>query len=141
MHKRNFRYTFDLSKKEKTILMKNHLNKNEETVMRILWKLKKAFLKEVVQEFPEPKLPSTTIASIIKKLEQKELIGHETFNKSHQYYPKLKEEDYKHVELKSMMSTYFNSSLSEMVSFFMKKEDADLDELEKLYDEIKKKAD
>ena len=118
---------------------KNHLNKNEETVMRILWKLEKAFLKEVVHEFPEPKLPSTTIASIIKKLENNGLVNHETFNKSHQYFPVLKEDQYKHVELKSMLGTYFNSSLSEMVSFFMQKEDTDLEELEKLYKEIKNK--
>jgi len=108
--------------------------------MRILWKLEKAFLKEVVQEFPEPKLPSTTIASIIKKLEQFDLINHVTYNKSHQYYPVLKEEEYKHVELKSLVNTYFNSSLTEMVSFFMRKEDQDLEELEKLYEEIKSKS-
>ena len=119
--------------------MKKHLNKNEETVMRILWKLEKAFLKEVVQEFPAPQLPSTTVASIIKKLEQLGFVNHETYNKSHQYFPVLKEEEYKHVELKSMMTTYFNSSLSEMVSFFMKKEDTDFAELEKLYKEIKSK--
>ncbi len=119
---------------------KNHLSKNEETVMQILWKLEKAFLKEVVQEFPEPKLPSTTIASIIKKLEQKGLVNHEAFNKFHQYYPVLKEEDYKHGELKNFMSDYFNSSLSEMVSFFMKKEDSNIEELEELYKQIKNKS-
>jgi len=107
--------------------------------MRILWKLEKAFLKEVVGEFPAPKLPSTTIASIIKKLEQQGLVDHKTYNKSHQYFPVLKEEDYKHVELKGIMSTYFNSSLSEMVSFFMKKENTDMKELERLYKEIKSK--
>lgn len=118
---------------------KNHLNKNEETVMRILWKLEKAFLKEVVQEFPEPKLPSTTIASIIKKLEVNGLIDHETFNKSHQYFPVLKEDQYKHVELKSLLGNYFNSSMSELVSFFMNKENTDIEDLEKLYEEIKSK--
>ena len=117
--------------------MKNHLNKNEETVMRILWRLEKAFLKEIVYEFPEPKLPSTTIASIIKKLEQKGLIAHETYNKSHQYYPALKEEQYKHVELKSLLQHHFNNSLSEMVSFFVKKEDTDMDELEQIFKELK----
>lgn len=116
---------------------KKHLNKNEETVMRILWKLETAFLKEVVREFPEPKLPSTTIASIIKKLEQNGLVDHKTYNKSHQYFPVLKEDQYKHVELKSLLGNYFNSSISEMVSFFMQKENTDLAELEKLYEEIK----
>lgn len=118
---------------------KSHLNKNEETVMRILWKLEKAFLKEVVQAFPAPKLPSTTIASVIKKLEQKGLVDHHTFNKTHQYFPVLKEEQFTHGELKNLMQTYFNSSFSEMVSFFMKKEEADPKELERLYKEIKNK--
>lgn len=119
--------------------MKNHLNKNEETVMRILWTLEKAFLKEVVQAFPEPKLPSTTIASIIKKLEQKGLIAHETYNKSNQYYPALKEEQYKHLELKSLLKHHFNNSISEMVSFFVQKENTDMEELEKIFQELKDK--
>ncbi len=119
--------------------MKKHLNRNEETVMRVLWKLDKAFLKEIVDGFPDPKLPSTTIASMIKKLELMGLISHKTYNKSHQYFPVLKEEEYKHIELRNMVNTYFNSSLSEMVSFFMKKENTDLSELEKLYKEIKSK--
>jgi len=85
LYKRKFRYTFVLSTYKYNLLMKKHLNKNEETVMRILWKLEKAFLKEIVGEFPEPVLPSTTIASIIKKLEQQGLVDHKTYNKSHQY--------------------------------------------------------
>lgn len=107
--------------------------------MRILWKLKKAFLKEIVQEFPAPQLPSTTIASVIKNLEKKGFIDHETFNRSNQYFPAIPEEQYKHLELKDLMNSYFNSSLSEMVSFFMQKEDTDMEELEKLYKEIKAK--
>ncbi len=116
---------------------KKHLNKNEETVMRILWKLEKAFLKEVVTEFPEPKLPSTTIASVLKKLEQNGLVDHKTYNKSHQYFPVLKQDQYKHVELKDLLGSYFNSSIGEMVSFFMQKENTDIEELEKIFEEIK----
>jgi len=117
---------------------KNHLNKNEETVMKILWKLEKAFLKEVLHEFPEPKIPSTTLASIIKKLEGKGLVDHHTFNKSHQYYALIKEKEYAHGELKSILSNYFESSVSEMFSFFIEKENTNPEEIEKIYTEIKK---
>lgn len=117
---------------------KNHLNKNEETVMKILWKLEKAFLKEVLHEFPEPKIPSTTLASIIKKLETKGLVDHNTFNKSHQYFPLIQEKEYAHGELKSILSNHFQSSISEMFSFFIEKEKTDMEEIEKIYKEIKK---
>ena len=118
-------------------MKKTHLNKNEEKVMQILWKLDKVFLKEVVQAFPEPKLPSTTIASIIKKLESLGLVNHKTYNKSHQYFPVLKEDKYKHVELKNLLGNYFNSDIGEMVSFFMQKEKTNIEELEKIFEEIK----
>ncbi len=117
---------------------KDNLNKNEELVMKILWKLEKAFLKEVLHEFPEPKMPSTTLGSIIKKLESKGLVAHHTFNKSHQYYPLIKEEDYTHSALKSIMSNYFESSMSDMFSFFLKKENIDMKEIDRIYKEIKK---
>ena len=118
-------------------MSKTHLNKNEETIMRILWELDKAFLKEVVQAFPEPKLPSTTIASIIKKLEGLGLVDHKTYNKSHQYFPVLKQDQYKHVELKNLLGNYFNSDIGEMVSFFLQKEKTNIKELEKIFEEIK----
>lgn len=117
---------------------KNHLNKNEETVMKILWKLEKAFLKEVLHEFPDPKIPSTTLASIIKKLETKGLVDHHTFNKSHQYYPLIKEKEFAHGALKNILSNYFESSMGEMFSFFIEKEKTDLKEIDKIYEEIKK---
>jgi len=107
--------------------------------MQILWKLERAFLKEVVQEFPAPRLPSTTIASIIRKLEQKNYIDHKTFNNSHQYFPVLKEEAYKRGEVKSIVNSYFNDSFSEMVSFFMQKGDTNIDELEEIVRQIKAK--
>ena len=137
MHKRKYRYTFGVT--DNLLDMdKNNLNKNEESVMKILWKLEKAFLKEVLNEFPEPKIPSTTLASIIKKLESKGLVNHHTFNKSHQYYPLMKEEEYTHRALKSIMSNYFESSMSDMFSFFVKKENIDMKEIDRIYKEIKK---
>ena len=119
--------------------MKHYLNKNEEAVMQILWRLEKAFLKEIAEEFPDPKPPYTTIASIIKKLEKNGLIGYRTFGKTHRYFPVLKKEEYSHSTLRNILNNYFGGSYEQFVSFFMKKEEIDLDQLENIYQKIKSK--
>lgn len=120
--------------------MKHYLNKNEEAVMQILWNLEKAFLKEIAEEFPKPKPPYTTIASVVKKLEKNGLIGHRAFGKTHRYYPILKQEEYSRTTLKSIMQNYFGGSYEQLVSFFMKNDDNfDINELEQIYNKLKSK--
>jgi BlaI family penicillinase repressor len=119
--------------------MKKYLNKREEIIMKILWKLDRAFLKEIIAEYPEPKPPTTTIASIVKKLQDRGLITHKVFGKTNQYLPALKEEEYTQSEIKSLVQDYFSGSFEDLVSFFYKKEDANIEELNKIYEQIKSK--
>lgn len=119
--------------------MKHYLNKNEEAVMQILWQLEKAFLKEIAEEFPDPKPPYTTIASVVKKLEKNGLISFRSFGKTHRYFPILKKEEYSGPSLKNILHNYFGGSYEKLVSFFMKEEDLDIKELEKIYNNLKSK--
>lgn len=119
--------------------MKHYLNKNEEAVMQIIWQLEKAFLKEIAEEFPEPKPPYTTIASVVKKLEKNGLIGFRTFGKTHRYFAILKQEEYSRSSLKNILHNYFGGSYEQLVSFFMKEEELDIKELEKIYNNLKSK--
>ncbi len=121
--------------------MKNYLNSKEETIMKILWKLKKAFLKEIMEEYPKPKPPSTTVASIVRKLENKGFIKHRIIGKTNQYIPALQEEEYTKSEIKSLVQNYFSGSFEELVSFFYKNEKVDEEELNKIYKKIKDKED
>ena len=50
------------------------LTKAEEQVMHILWSLKEAIVKEVVEEFDEPRPAYTTVATVLKVLEKKDLL-------------------------------------------------------------------
>ena len=118
--------------------MQHYLNQNEETIMQILWRLEKAFLKEIIDEFPEPKLPYTTIASIVKKLEKKGLIGHKAIGKTHRYFAILKQEEYSGATMKGLVKNYFEGSYEKLVSFFMKEEQLDMEELDRIYNKIKK---
>ena len=118
------------------------LTKAEEQVMHVLWKLEKAFVKDIIDELPEPKPAYNTISTIIRILETKGFVEHETFGKSHRYYPLVSKEQYKSFATEKLLSSYFGNSVESMFSFFVKKEKIDLkeaDEILKLIQKLKDK--
>lgn len=109
----------------------------EEKVMQILWRLEKAFVKEILEEMEAPKPPVTTLSSLVRKMEEKGLVGHEAFGKAHRYYPILKKEEYRKRSFKKFMQQYFEGSPEELLSFFVKEEDLAPNELNELLEKIK----
>lgn len=106
--------------------------------MRVLWKLKKAFVKEVVAELPEPKPHYNTISTVIRNMEEKGFIGHEAFGKSHRYYPALSQEDYKKTFMHKTIQNYFENSYKNVVSFFAKEDKISVNELKEIISIIEK---
>jgi predicted transcriptional regulator len=118
----------------------SQLTKAEEQIMRKLWSLKKATVREVLSELPEPKPAYNTVSTIIRILEKKGIVDHEGSGKTFTYFPLLKQEDYKKQSLKELITGYFDGSFSKMASFFAKEEDLsthEIDELMKLLNEKK----
>jgi BlaI family penicillinase repressor len=116
--------------------MKLKLTHREEEIMRILWKLEKAFVKEIREEM-NPQPPYNTVSSVVRKLETMGLIGHEVFGKTHRYYAVLKKEDYKKSSFNSMLNNYFGGSVEQLMSFFVKEENVDIEELNEILEKIK----
>jgi predicted transcriptional regulator len=114
------------------------LTQAEEEIMQILWKLEKAFVKEIVEEYDDPKPAYNTISTLVRIMEKKGFVGHETFGKSHRYYPLINKEDYSKKYLNSFVEKYFSGSYKELVSFFTKEKEMSVRDLEKLLDELKK---
>lgn len=117
------------------------LNEKEEQIMQILWRLERAFVKEILAEMEEPKPPVTTVSSIVRKLESEGLIGHEAFGKTYRYYPILKKSEYRRSFFREFMDNYFEGSPKEVLSFFVREEDLDPEELDQLLEKIKKQED
>ena len=115
------------------------LTKAEDEVMQILWKLEKAFVKEIITEFSDPKPAYNTVSTIIRILEKKGFVGYEAFGKTHRYYPLITKEQYSRSFMNRFVDVYFSGSYSNLVSFFTKQENLSLNELEKLIKELKKK--
>lgn len=114
------------------------LTDKEEQIMQILWDMEKAFVKEIRVKMKAPQPPITTVSSIVRKLEERGLLGHESFGKAHRYYPILKKSDYRKSTMKKLVNQYFGGSPEQLLSFFVKEEDLDVKELNELLAKIKR---
>jgi BlaI family penicillinase repressor len=108
------------------------LTKVEEQIMQVLWRLKKAFVKEIVSEFPDPKPAYTTTSTIIRILESKGFIGHHAYGRTHQYHPLISKETYKEYETSKLLDNYYGNSAKSMFSFFVKEEKLDMKDMEEI---------
>ncbi|MFD2726063.1 BlaI/MecI/CopY family transcriptional regulator [Hyunsoonleella rubra] len=119
------------------------LSKTEEELMNHLWKLKKAFMKDLLEVYPEPKPASTTVATLLKRMTDKGFISYKLFGKSRQYYPLVKKKDYFSKHVKGLVKNFFDGSATQFASFFTQETNLSKEELEELKalidSEIKKK--
>ncbi len=115
------------------------LTKAEEQVMQAIWKLNKAFLREIVNAMPVPKPHQNTVATLLKILMEKKYIKVDVIGRMHQYYPAISKEAYSKTSMKTLVKGYFEGSFSEAVSFMVKENNLSIGELELLLQTLKKK--
>lgn len=115
------------------------LTNKEEEIMQILWKLKKAFVKEIMAEIKEDQPHYNTLSTIVRILEEKGFVAHNAFGNSHQYYPVVAMEDYRKRFMTTAINNYFDSSYKNLVSFFAQEEKISAEELREILEMIEKK--
>ena len=130
-------YVCSQNDKNDTTMQK--LTNKEEEIMQILWKLEKAFVKEVMAEITEEQPHYNTLSTIIRNLEEKGFVSHNAFGNTHQYFPIVKMEDYRKRFMNTAIDTYFDSSYKNMVSFFAKEEKISAEELREILAMIENK--
>lgn len=108
------------------------LTKAEEQIMQILWKLKEGIVKEVVEEFDEPKPAYTTVATVLKVLEKKGFVAHKSIGNTHLFFPAISKKEYTKFQLGSLLKDYFNGSFPKMATFFAKENNLSIGELEEM---------
>lgn len=119
------------------------LSKAEEQLMEYIWTGERMFMKEIIESYPEPKPATTTIATLLKRMQDKGFVGYKLFGNSRQYYPMVKKEDYFSKHVSTLIKDFFGDSALQFASFFTKTSNlsaAELEDLKKIVElEIKKK--
>ncbi len=115
------------------------LTKAEEQVMQYLWKIEKGFLKDILEEFPEPKPHTNTVSTILKVLKEKEFVDYEVYGRQHEYFAKISREEYSGKSIKSLVKNYFSGSYANAVSFLVEENEMSVEDLEMLLNELKNK--
>ncbi len=106
------------------------LTKAEEQVMQVLWQIKQGFAADIIAHFPEPKPAYNTMLTVVRILEKKGFVSHETFGKANRYYPLVSKEQYSESFMQQFVRNYFDNSFKSMVSFFANNHDITLEELD-----------
>lgn len=114
------------------------LTKAEEQIMHALWKLDKAFLREIVEAMPNPKPHQNTVATLLKILVEKNFVDIEVLGRQHRYFPLLTKQEYSGKSIKQLAKNYFEGSFSNVVSYLVKENNISVEELESLLVQIKK---
>ena len=114
------------------------LTKAEEQVMQALWRVERAFLRQIVDAMPAPQPHQNTVATLLKILVEKEFVGVTVLGRHHEYFPLVTKDEYSKRTIKQIVKGYFEGSFSNVVSFMVKEKNISVEELEKLLHEIKK---
>ncbi len=119
------------------------LSKAEEKLMELIWNKEKAFLKDLVDSYPEPKPASTTVATMLKRMQDKGFVGYKLYGNSREYFPLVSKVDYFSGHVRGMIKNFFSDSTLQFATFFTETSnlsEKELEELKKVIDqEIKKK--
>jgi BlaI family penicillinase repressor len=116
-----------------------YLTTAEEQIMKLLWKLDRAFIRDLLNEFPDPKPASTTVLTLLKRMIDKGFVSYKLYGNSREYYPLIKKSDYFSDHINGLIKDFFNNSTAQFASFFTNETNMSQEELKELRDMVDKK--
>jgi predicted transcriptional regulator len=116
------------------------LTRAEEEVMQILWKIKKGFVKDILEHFDEPKPAYNTVSTIVRILQNKGFVSHKAYGRTHEYIPLVTKDEYSKRHLKVFVKDYFSNSFEKMVSFFTREKSITVKEMESIMKMMEKEV-
>lgn len=108
------------------------LSAAEEQLMQLLWKQERAFMKNLIEAYPDPKPATTTIATLLKRMQDKNFVDYIQYGRSREYFPLVKKTDYFSKHVNGLIKNFFNDSASQFASFFTQETDLSEKELQEL---------
>ena len=117
--------------------MIRELTKAEEQVMQILWDSEEAIVRDMVEQFPDPRPAYNTVSTVLRVLEKKGFVDHKAYGTTYVYFPLISKKDYSKFQFTNLIKNYFNGSFPKMAAFFAKENNLTIRELEEMMDMAK----
>ncbi|MGK0386684.1 MAG: BlaI family penicillinase repressor [Patiriisocius sp.] len=114
------------------------LTNAEETLMEIIWNKNRAFMKDIIEAYPEPKPATTTIATLLKRMQDKDFVDYKQFGRAREYFPLVQKKDYFSKHVHGLIKDFFNNSPAQFASFFTEETNLTKTQLEELQGIINK---
>ena len=115
------------------------LTKSEEQIMGYLWKLEKAYLKNILDEFSDPKPAARTVVTVLKRMIDKGFVDYQQHGSNREYFPLVKKTEYFSKQVNAVIKNYFNDSASQFASFVTNETNLNLTDLEELKQIVEQK--
>jgi len=100
--------------------------------MQVLWKIKKGFVKDILEHFDDPKPAYNTVSTIVRILQDKGFVDHKAYGRTHEYFPIVTKDEYSRSHLSNFVNDYFSNSYGKMVSFFAKENNISVKEMQEV---------
>ena len=110
----------------------------QQSSLKTVWKLKKAFVKDIIEEINEPTPPYNTISSVVRILKDKGFVDFKAYGKTYQYFPRVSKLQYKKFTFSQMLRNYFDGSYQTMVSYMVDEEkisDSEISEIKRIIED------
>jgi predicted transcriptional regulator len=112
------------------------LSPSETEILRLVWELKTASVQDVYDALPSGRsIACATVQTLLRRLEKKGYIKHNTKGKAHQFYPVAKREDVIDSAVSAFVDKLFGGDALPLVHYLAKHGDishADIDSLKQL---------
>jgi BlaI family transcriptional regulator, penicillinase repressor len=112
--------------------MMRELTKAEEQVMQILWNMEEGIVRDIVDQFQEPRPAYNTVSTVLRVLEKKGFVDHKAYGTTYVYFPLISKKDYSKFQFTNLIRNYFNGSFPKMAAFFAKENNLSIQELEEM---------
>jgi len=118
------------------------LTQAEEQIMQVIWGLPSGgFLKDIIEQLPEPKAHPNTVATLLKILVEKEYVGIQNPNRNNLYFARVSKEAYSGLRMAGLTESFFDGSYTNVVSYLVDKNQMSIEDLELLISQLKSKKD
>ena len=101
-----------------------HLGRVQLLIMQVLWDRGRATAREITDRINESEaMAHSTIQTLLRGLEEKQAVGHETEGRTFTFFPLIKESEFKQSATRDLLNRVFRGNVEGLVAHLLQSEE------------------